>query len=183
MRFGDQPEDTVVVSIKALLNHSGGTSLLSNFSGTFSVLPTPSSRDHLSLLADHLIEGSDEPLILCVGKPDLVEFHGVVERNPPSAIGVEGVSGSDLDDDVADLSFSLGEAKRVETGDLLARGQKPCEVATQQLAQLLVGRPCSVNAELHTGGILRIAVDVQLDIFINAKGLVGDVLEVSNIDH
>ena len=105
--------------------------MLSDFSGAFSILPAPPSRDNPSLLADHLVEGSDEPLVFCISKPYLIELFGVIERNPPSAISVEGVSGSDFDDEVADLSFSLREAERVESGDLLARGQESCEIAAQ----------------------------------------------------
>ena len=107
IRFGDQSKDTVIVSIEALLNHSGGTSLLSDFSGTFSVLPAPSSRDDPTLFANHLIEGSDEPFVFGVAQPDLIEFLGVVERNPPRPISIKGVGGSDFDYDVADLGLSL----------------------------------------------------------------------------
>ena len=85
-------------------------------------------------------------------------------------------------DDVSRLSDALIKVQGVKGRNLLTRCQKSRQVAAKNLAQSLVSRCWAVDSKLNAGRIFGISIDIQLDVIVYAKGLVGNVFEVSNVN-
>ena len=128
------------------------------------------------------MEGKRVPAILVIGDTGTVEAFCIIDRDPPSPVGIGCILRGHLEGEFSDFPDTAAVTDPIDCGNLIPGSQDAGQIVPCNLLEALQGQSLSVDTELHAHRILRIAVHIQLGAVVHPEGEVGNVAQTAIVD-
>ena len=122
------------------------------------------------------------PAILVIGDTGKVEAFCIIDRDPPSPVGIGCILRGHLEGELSDFPDTAAVTDPIQCGNLLPGSQDAGQIVPSDILEALQRESLAVDTELHAHRILGIAVHIQLGALVHPEGEVGNVAQTTIVD-